>query len=143
MPRVAHGPGISLTNERGEHQALMPAPAYPAHTQRSHSSTGEWASEWDMDMPAPFEDDLGDESDATQQYQMSPPSLDEDSDLESDGPSIDSPQESGVLMSGVDPRSKRQGSEPSQFTIVDDFDDEVLVTPMEEDVPFSVGLVAA
>lgn len=143
VPRVAHGPGISLTNERGEHQALMPAPAYPAHTQRSHSSTGEWASEWDMDMSAPFEDDLGDESDATQQYQMSPPSLDEDSDLESDGPSIDSPQESGVLMSGVDPRSKRQGSEPSQFTIVDDFDDEVLVTPMEEDVPFSVGLVAA
>lgn len=149
VPRVMSGPCISVMDEYRIKQPLETTPAFPAPFQRSLSdghSTDEWASDWDIDMsPAPFEDDLADESDATERDELSPPGLDEDSDLESDGPSIDSPQESGVLMSGVDPRSKHQGSEPSQFTqIVDDldFDDEVLVTPMEEDTPYSLTPVA-
>lgn len=144
VPRVASGPDIGVTNKRGDNQTFMSPPDMPGPIQRSFSdghSTDAWVSDWDVDMPsAPFEDDLGVESDATERDELSPPSLDEDSDLESDGPSIDSPQESGVLMSGVDPRSKSQGSELSQFAqFVDDLDfDEVLVTPMEEDAPFSL-----
>lgn len=147
VPRVMSSPTISVSSEYTVQWPFMTAPTYPAPLQRSLSDghlTDEWASDWDVDMlPAPFEDDLGDGSD-TERDEMSPPDLDEDSDLESDGPSLDSPQESGVLMSGVDPQSKHQGPEPSQFTqIVDDldFNDEVLVTPMDEDVPFALTSV--
>lgn len=100
--------------------------------------TPTWASDRDVVMyNEPLEDDLGDDwNDApVYPYGLSPPSLDESSDLDSDTTSVHSPPESAVLFSGSDPRAKLQGYELWQFSQLEDDlgdDDEVIMTPMEE-----------
>lgn len=132
--RVSHGPDVSLSAEHTPPHALRTPPANPARYQCSS------ASDWDMSI----DDDLGDESDASQFEDMSPPSLYEDSDLESDGSSIESPPETGELFSADYPAPKGETLEtPDYSRLVDDLDDEMLLTPMEEDISFSLAPVSA